>query len=133
MEEAAARRTKEKEDQRRRMSEVNSSDILRSARKALDQRPRFSVDGRETKHRTSFAGERVVWCEPGIVARLMGLEAIPVAASLVGAPARRRRSAAAMRREKERILMGLQRRRRESVGSSSVAPPEDWRRFSRLR
>ncbi|KZV14648.1 hypothetical protein F511_42086 [Dorcoceras hygrometricum] len=79
-----------------RMSCVNSSDILRSARKALDQYPRFSLDGKDSMYRCSFAnlggpversdqmlmagGESVVWCNPGVVARLMGLDAIPVPA-----------------------------------------------------
>ncbi|XP_010539371.1 PREDICTED: uncharacterized protein LOC104813474 [Tarenaya hassleriana] len=86
-----------------RMSCVNSSDILRSARNALNQYPRFSLDGKDAMYRSSFrdssgadvarkrrvdgtrlprtvAGERVVWCEPGVVAKLMGLEVIPVPA-----------------------------------------------------
>ncbi|XP_078445394.1 uncharacterized protein LOC144714518 [Wolffia australiana] len=89
MEEAAAKRARAEEALRRRMSAVDSADVLRSARRALDQYPRFSVDGRDAPHRSSFvgatlAGERVVWREPGIVARLMGLDAVPV-------PARRRR------------------------------------------
>ncbi|KAF2314582.1 hypothetical protein GH714_027768 [Hevea brasiliensis] len=80
-----------------RMSCVSSSDILRSARNAaLNQYPRFSLDGRDAMYRSSFrksssspssgpnllpqtlAGETVVWCKPGVVAKLMGLEAIPV-------------------------------------------------------
>lgn len=101
-----------------RMSCVNSSDILRSARNALNQlHPRFSLDGRDAMYRSSFqnldsfgkahgsgsgrksvccdhglrermnskfarnstlAGENVVWCKPGVVAKLMGLEAMPV-------------------------------------------------------
>ncbi|KAI4296778.1 hypothetical protein L6164_036703 [Bauhinia variegata] len=95
---------------RRRMSCVNNSDILRSARNALNQYPRFSLDGRDAMYRSSFgkiegrrsvcfderrigreddfgdggcfpptfAGESVVWCKPGVVAKLMGLEAVPV-------------------------------------------------------
>ncbi|PON45960.1 hypothetical protein TorRG33x02_327450 [Trema orientale] len=106
----------------RRMSCVNnnSSDILMSARKAaLNQYPRFSLDGKDAMYRSSFrtdtdatstsvlvqgrrsvccgdlsrlrgrsfytealpptlAGESVVWCKPGVVAKLMGLEAVPV-------------------------------------------------------
>lgn len=131
----------------RRMSCVNSSDhVLRSARDALSQYPRFSLDGRDAMYRASFssyyegmglaamprdganatvvaggrhgshrrasvccaagagycraracgaegyemdlertlrmpatvAGESVVWCKPGVVAKLMGLEAVPV-------------------------------------------------------
>ncbi|KAG2587812.1 uncharacterized protein LOC120672213 [Panicum virgatum] len=107
--------------------------VLRSARDALSQYPRFSVDGRDAMYRASFsgfyegmgrdaaaaaagtysrprasacgagcgalvcsaggyemdlertlrmpatvAGESVVWCKPGVVAKLMGLEAVPV-------------------------------------------------------
>ncbi|KAM3693160.1 hypothetical protein ACB094_08G144500 [Castanea mollissima] len=94
---------------RGRMSCVNNSDILRSARNALNQYPRFSLDGKDAMYRSSFkklhgiekpgrksssnccdfnsckrslpptlAGERVVWCKPGVVAKLMGLEAMPV-------------------------------------------------------
>ncbi|KAG2238588.1 hypothetical protein Bca4012_023060 [Brassica carinata] len=93
-----------------RMSCVNSSDILRSARNALNQYPRFSLDGKDAMYRSSFqcqlgasadmarqagrrssqlsmeakhlprtvAGVSVVWCETGVVAKLMGLEMIPV-------------------------------------------------------
>ncbi|KAM1098773.1 hypothetical protein TB2_005323 [Malus domestica] len=91
-----------------RMSCVNNSDILRSARNALNQYPRFSLDGKDAMYRSSFrnsldhdfehdhtnaftrtklqycrlpatvAGERVKWCKPGVVAKLMGLEAMPV-------------------------------------------------------
>lgn len=110
-----------------RMSCVNNSDILRSARNALNQYPRFSLDGKDAMYRSSFrnmngiekaggrksvccdhglrgrfsagndhdhdhfdsslinnktwslAGESsVVWCKPGVVAKLMGLEAMPV-------------------------------------------------------
>nr|XP_043631938.1 uncharacterized protein LOC122603323 [Erigeron canadensis] len=89
-----------------RMSCVNSSDILRSARNALNQYPRFSLDGKDAMYRSSFrnfdhvtanirnrpsldrsrrpclpakvAGERVIWCKPSVVGKLMGLEAIPI-------------------------------------------------------
>ncbi|TXG73030.1 hypothetical protein EZV62_001609 [Acer yangbiense] len=99
-----------------RMSCVNNSDILRSARNALNQYPRFSLDGRDAMYRSSFrnldaykpgrrsvtleesfllsgggasskssvclpatlGGESVVWCKPGVVAKLMGLEAMPL-------------------------------------------------------
>lgn len=113
-----------------RMSCVNKSDILRSARNALNQYPRFSLDGRDAMYRSSFrnnlqddilgkekpirpahrdhrirssdvcssistreyfdassgttrslAGESVVWCKPGVVAKLMGLDAMPVPVS----------------------------------------------------
>ncbi|OIW20585.1 hypothetical protein TanjilG_15390 [Lupinus angustifolius] len=105
---------------RGRMSCVNNSDILRSARNALNQYPRFSLDGRDAMYRSSFgniegrrsvyserslgerlleesdlvskfektmslpstvAGESVVWCKPGVVAKLMGLEAMPMPVS----------------------------------------------------
>ncbi|KAG0465076.1 hypothetical protein HPP92_019240 [Vanilla planifolia] len=79
----------------RRMSCVDSAEIMRSARDALSQYPRFSLDGRDAMYRSSFvdcrrssgaggrrpamvAGERVVWCKPGVVARLMGLDVVPV-------------------------------------------------------
>lgn len=93
----------------RRMSCLSTSDILRSARSALNQYPpRFSADGKDAMYRSFrdlpristggrssiccssigvedeagflpiFAGENVVWCKPGVVAKLMGLEAIPV-------------------------------------------------------
>ncbi|KAK9274363.1 hypothetical protein L1049_019177 [Liquidambar formosana] len=111
----------------RRRSCVNNSDILRSARNALNQYPRFSLDGKDAMYRSSFlnlsptittaagrksiccnrgllrdrfekkgttfnskldksvgclpptlAGERVIWCKPGVVAKLMGLEVMPV-------------------------------------------------------
>ncbi|KAL6850519.1 hypothetical protein ACP4OV_021146 [Aristida adscensionis] len=114
--------------------------VLRSARDALSQYPRFSLDGRDAMYRSSFsgyddeaagmgmglgaaarggrrgdrprasaaccadagamlcaegspyemdlertlrmpatvAGESVVWCKPGVVAKLMGLDAVPV-------------------------------------------------------
>lgn len=86
-----------------RMSCVNSSDILRTARNALNQYPRFSLDGKDAMYRSSFhntspilntftaprksvqnnlpptiAGEKVIWCKPGVVAKLMGLEALPI-------------------------------------------------------
>ncbi|GMJ05843.1 hypothetical protein like AT4G26415 [Hibiscus trionum] len=96
-----------------RRSCVNNSDILRSARNALNQYPRFSLDGKDSMYRSSFrnpefingrnsvccdyglrerfykasclpstlGGETVIWCEPGVVAKLMGLDAVPVAIS----------------------------------------------------
>ncbi|WOL16352.1 hypothetical protein Cni_G25139 [Canna indica] len=130
MEEEAARRRERVDDYselHRRMSCVNNSDILRSARNALSQYPRFSLDGKDAMYRSSFcnfggrpsnfegncggrrsacccnkflsascrpgyqldlernlclpptvAGESVVWCKPGVVAKLMGLDAVPV-------------------------------------------------------
>ncbi|KAF8035345.1 hypothetical protein BT93_C1391 [Corymbia citriodora subsp. variegata] len=131
----------------RRMSCVNNSDILRCARNALNQYPRFSLDGKDAMYRSSFrnsecpegklparrsvccdwdlrggprdrsrndakydrpsllppilAGERVIWCKPGVVAKLMGLEAMPV-------PVRRKAS-----RENLRFLRREEVRRRE--------------------
>ncbi|XVF49730.1 hypothetical protein PTKIN_Ptkin04bG0036800 [Pterospermum kingtungense] len=105
-----------------RMSCVNNSDILRSARNALNQYPRFSLDGKDAMYRSSFrndaeimgarksvccdhglreryckleprlgqsrlslpstfGGESVIWCKPGVVAKLMGLDSIPVPVS----------------------------------------------------
>ncbi|KAF5201881.1 hypothetical protein FRX31_008541 [Thalictrum thalictroides] len=126
LEEEAARKAKntEYEDIRRRMSCVSNSDVLRSARNALNQYPRFSLDGKDSMYRSSFkntapviggyvdgrksvccgtgitgrilggeygldferhlnlpqtsGGKNVVWCKPGVVAKLMGLEAMPV-------------------------------------------------------
>ncbi|XP_027096998.1 uncharacterized protein [Coffea arabica] len=124
LEEAASRRAKVDEYgeyRHHRMSCVNSSDILRSARNALNQYPRFSLDGKDAMYRSSFrnmvplstgarnslgchqgsrkglcgdgfdsevqklrelpatiGGESVVWCRPGVVAKLMGLEAMPI-------------------------------------------------------
>ncbi|CAO2203104.1 unnamed protein product [Urochloa humidicola] len=144
LEEEAARRTRRRaaaagdgEDGwcPRRMSCVDggpADHVLRSARDALSQYPRFSLDGRDAMYRASFsglyegtgrrdaaggygrasaaccaagsgagagcggaggyemdlertlqmpatvAGESVVWCKPGVVAKLMGLEAVPV-------------------------------------------------------
>lgn len=119
IEEAAARRAKLDEygELNRRMSCVNSSDVLSSARNALSHYPRFSLDGKDAMYRSfrnsyvnleggrnsigggfcrggsygyeldvekslhlppTVAGECVVWCRPGVVAQLMGLEAVPV-------------------------------------------------------
>ncbi|GAA0171073.1 hypothetical protein LIER_25193 [Lithospermum erythrorhizon] len=117
LEEKIARRAKLSEygEIKHRMSCVNSSDILRTARNALNQYPRFSLDGKDSLYRSSFrnlprpsvskgsrrssccsndfdpevrnkisplpsifAGEHVVWCKPGVVAKLMGLDAMPV-------------------------------------------------------
>ncbi|XP_026661450.2 uncharacterized protein LOC113462891 isoform X2 [Phoenix dactylifera] len=207
LEEEAARRAKlddYSELHRRRMSCVNNSDILRSARNALNQYPRFSLDGRDAMYQSSFrnfgartsgfergrksvccssacrglsssgyevdverslglpptvAGESVVWCKPGVVAKLMGLDAVPVPVS-----GRRGRKALnplfsrkqSLRRmgkhelEKERLFMGINgwkgRMRREPLGSCSAAGfrlanpifaepargREDWR-FARAR
>lgn len=104
LEEKMARRAKVEEygEVHHRMSCVNSSDILRSARNALNHYPRFSLDGKDAMYRSSFrnfdhvtnrnpidhdrwiglppkvAGERVIWCNPGVVAKLMGLDAMPI-------------------------------------------------------
>ncbi|KAL1327173.1 hypothetical protein HN51_037257 [Arachis hypogaea] len=140
MEEEMARKAKLNEYssiRRGRMSCVNNSDILRSARNALNQYPRFSLDGRDAMYRSSFgtvegrrsvcserslggmlmeeeindferemclpttvAGESVVWCKPGVVAKLMGLEAIPVP---IGGS--RRRTDDNKKREKNKLTM----------------------------
>ncbi|XP_042513101.1 uncharacterized protein LOC122088028 [Macadamia integrifolia] len=155
--------------QRRRMSCVNNSDILRSARNALNQYPRFSVDGRDAMYRSSFQnlnlnlnldpyatgshkggrrnsvcgsngirlrekkpfkdgfgldlertrgglpqtidGESVLWCRPGVVAKLMGLEAMPIP---IGSDNRSRKeklnpNCSTVRRRAER--KGLEKRR----------------------
>lgn len=122
LEEEIARKAKLQEcgEMQRRMSCVNNSDILRTARNALNQYPRFSLDGKDAMYRSSFqnldpgrksiccsrrlvrgrcytdecepkpdkkttsslpstlAGESVLWCKPGVVAKLMGLEFMPV-------------------------------------------------------
>ncbi|XP_050218827.1 uncharacterized protein LOC126669407 [Mercurialis annua] len=86
----------------------SNSDILQSA---LNQYPRFSLDGKDAMYRSSFRnlparksvccdrgvlarerimnrsfhpntttsrGESVVWCKPGVIAKLMGLDAMPM-------------------------------------------------------
>ncbi|KAL3655919.1 hypothetical protein CASFOL_000315 [Castilleja foliolosa] len=106
-----------------RMSCVNSSDILRTARNALNQYPRFSLDGKDAMYRSSFTnnmdrklmrydmeaeksrrslpcvigGESVIWCKPGVVAKLMGLDAMPVPLKSLGY--RRERLSAIVRRQ----------------------------------
>ncbi|XP_039129209.1 LOW QUALITY PROTEIN: uncharacterized protein LOC120265394 [Dioscorea cayenensis subsp. rotundata] len=165
LEEEAARRAKidDYSELNRRMSCVNNSDILRSARNAaMNQYPRFSLDGRDAMYRSSFrnygcvkpgrrsvccssstgggylnncyevnfdgniaypptvAGESVVWCKPGVVAKLMGLDAVPVPVPVPARPGRSRVKAGAfnsrkenLRRmgrhelEKERLLMNM--------------------------
>ncbi|MED6196751.1 hypothetical protein PIB30_050350 [Stylosanthes scabra] len=151
MEEEMARKAKLNEYsslRRGRMSCVNNSDILRSARNALNQYPRFSLDGRDAMYRSSFgtvegrrsvcserslggmlmeeeindferemclpttvAGESVVWCKPGVVAKLMGLEAIPV--PIGGSSSRRRRADDNKNKEKNKLMMMMNRRRFE--------------------
>lgn len=143
LEEKMARREKlDDDDDRgipRRMSCVNSSDILRTARNALNQYPRFSLDGKDSMYRSSFqnlasgsrksisrnhgynleaertrclppklAGERVIWCKPGAVAKLMGLEAMPI-------PVKRQN----IRRKTERHENFGNGMRREIMGSCS--------------
>lgn len=124
--EAAARKSSAKAKLnlgRTRLSSVDntaSENILMSARDALNQYPRFSLDGKDARYRSSFrnldsslprksvccdrglahrliksyhqekkpaaiccfpptvAGQPVIWCAPGVVAKLMGLDAIPV-------------------------------------------------------
>ncbi|KAL5703184.1 hypothetical protein ACHQM5_028308 [Ranunculus cassubicifolius] len=85
LEEEAARKAKmnEYEEIRRRMSSVSNSDVLRSARNALNQYPRFSLDGKDAMYRSSFknfapviggyqGGRKSVCCGPGITGRLLG-------------------------------------------------------------
>ncbi|KAK1281309.1 hypothetical protein QJS04_geneDACA015155 [Acorus gramineus] len=167
LEEEAVKRAKMLDDYgelRRRMSCVNNSDILRSARNALNQYPRFSLDGRDAMYRSSFrnnfeagrksvcctlgverrlpstvAGECVVWCKPGVVPKLMGLDAMPVPIGKrrhnvcnkrsVNHPSiARKQNLRRMARhelERERLLMGLHgcmetAPRRDSVGSCSA-------------
>nr|CAD1828963.1 unnamed protein product [Ananas comosus var. bracteatus] len=64
-EEAVRRRAKLDEygNAHRRMSCVNNSDILRSARNALNQYPRFSLDGKDAMYRSSFRiwARRSIW------------------------------------------------------------------------
>ncbi|RVX13006.1 hypothetical protein CK203_009716 [Vitis vinifera] len=101
LEEEIARKAKLQEygEMQRRMSCVNNSDILRSARNALNQKSiccnRGLVRGRcytdefdsKLEKKTSsclpstLAGESVIWCKPGVVAKLMGLEVMPVPVS----------------------------------------------------
>ncbi|KAK4413575.1 hypothetical protein Salat_2770200 [Sesamum alatum] len=108
MEEKIMARKDEYKGVEHRMSCVNSSDILRTARTALNQYPRFSLDGKDAMYRSSFTnlaplraknyelgaaekrggrssslpavigGESVIWCKPGVVGRLMGLDAMPI-------------------------------------------------------
>eukprot|EP00262_Sarcandra_glabra_P008536 TRINITY_DN22060_c0_g1_i1.p1 TRINITY_DN22060_c0_g1~~TRINITY_DN22060_c0_g1_i1.p1 ORF type:complete len:285 (+),score=33.14 TRINITY_DN22060_c0_g1_i1:12-866(+) len=179
LEEEAARKAKLEDygELRRRMSCVNNSDILRSAKNALDQYPRFSLDGRDAMNRSTFrnfgpqtgaggyemgrksvccsgglrgrlckdgydldlerslglppnlAGESVVWCKPGVVAKLMGLEAMPVPISRGynkrGLISKIRREslwrAERFELEKRRLRMGenaCRENARESTGSS---------------
>lgn len=138
-----------------RMSCVNSSDILRSARSALNQYPRFSLDGKDSMYRSSFTeltpigagkltgshdwaektgrlpsvvgGVSVVWCKPGVVGKLMGLDAIPVP---LNANYTRERLSAIIKsqnirkrvqkhEESERRRATSERRRRGVVGSCS--------------
>lgn len=111
-----------------RMSCVSSCDILRSARNALNQYPRFSLDGKDAMYRSSFrnyeveverrgrrlpsvvGGESVIWCNPGVVGKLMGLDAMPIP---LNTNYRRERLSA--------IITERRRRRRGVVGSCSRA------------
>lgn len=131
MEEKMSRRSKV---EAHRMSCVSSCDILRSARKALDQYPRFSLDGKDAMYRSSFTGEMeaekrrrrlpavvggesVIWCKPGVVGRLMGLDAMPVP---LNTNYRRERLSAIIRQQKE-AEVERQWRRRGVVESCSRA------------
>ncbi|KAL0421612.1 UNVERIFIED_CONTAM: hypothetical protein Slati_3184300 [Sesamum latifolium] len=124
-----------------RMSCVNSSDILRTARTALNQYPRFSLDGKDAMYRSSFTnlaplrvknydmgaekrassslpamigGESVIWCKPGVVGRLMGLDAIPIP---LNSHYRRERLRAIINRQNLRKREQVEKRR--VVGSCS--------------
>ncbi|RAL38671.1 hypothetical protein DM860_002649 [Cuscuta australis] len=127
---------------RHRMSCVNSSDILRAARSALDQYPRFSLDGKDALYRSSFrnretvdfvaerrgflpskiGGEQVMWCKPGVVAKLMGLDALPV-------PMRR-----SSRASRERMNNGsdMMMKRRQNLRRRSAKMEGRERRDTRL-
>lgn len=160
------------EDLPRRMSCVDGVDIMKSARNALNQYPRFSLDGRDAMYRSSFknfvdgrksfcgsgaarlpttvAGEKVVWCKPGVVAALMGLDAIPVPVGRGGGRefvSRKQslRRMGKMELEKERLNVNLKNRRGkrrddlgmclpafEKVPVSSIGGQADWR-FKRAR
>lgn len=129
MEEKMSRKSKVDEH---RMSCVSSCDILRSARKALNQYPRFSLDGKDAMYRSSFTGEMeaerirrlpalvggesVIWCKPGVVGRLMGLDAMPIP---LNTNYRRERLSAIIRRQKQ--AEAERRWRRGVVGSCSRA------------
>ncbi|KAH6771140.1 hypothetical protein C2S52_015943 [Perilla frutescens var. hirtella] len=122
-----------------RMSCVSSCDILRSARNAvLNQYPRFSLDGKDAMYRSSFTrncggeverdkmrrlpsvigGESVIWCKPGVVGKLMGLDAMPI--PLNSANYRRGRLSAIINRHHD-TTAERRRRRRGVVGSCSRA------------
>ncbi|KAK6119004.1 hypothetical protein DH2020_047256 [Rehmannia glutinosa] len=137
--------------QQHRMSCVNSSDILRTAKHALNQYPRFSLDGKDAMYRSSFTnsagpiraeksrrslpgvigGESVIWCKPGVVGKLMGLDAMPIP---LNSSYRRERLSAIIKRqnlrkraerhemERRRVVIikgGDHKMRREVVGSCS--------------
>ncbi|XP_019424970.1 PREDICTED: uncharacterized protein LOC109333846 [Lupinus angustifolius] len=149
MEEDLAKKVKHNEYRgiKERMSCVNNSDILRSARDALNQYPRFSLDGRDAMYRSSFgtiegrrsvcsemslgerlleendlvskfdkamslpstvAGESVVWCKPGVVAKLMGLEAMPMPVSSKRCSNKEKLSSSAIRRQNLRRIFEMQ-------------------------
>ncbi|KAL7094068.1 hypothetical protein ACP275_11G078200 [Erythranthe tilingii] len=136
-----------------RMSCVNSSDILKSARNALNQYPRFSLDGKDSMYRSSFTnnsaapiraaklmqsctkkyddfeksrkklpcvvgGESVIWCKPGVVGKLMGLDAMPIP---LNSNYRRERLSAIIKRQnlRKRQEMEIRSRTRRVVGSCS--------------
>ncbi|XP_072985361.1 uncharacterized protein [Typha latifolia] len=185
LEEEAARVTRldDYSNLHRRMSCVNNADILRSARNALNQYPRFSLDGKDAMYRSSFrnfggrtsnyeggrksascsrgrsikdgyevdlertlrlpptlAGQNVIWCKPGVVAKLMGLDALPVPVS--DRNARRRVSPLVSRKhnlrrlgrhelEKERIYMTMHGYKPSS--HSTMNPIEEEWRFRHAR
>ncbi|CAA0832693.1 Unknown protein [Striga hermonthica] len=122
-----------------RMSCVDSCDILRTARNALNQYPRFSLDGKDSMYRSSFVinklrkhqkvglpceigGERVIWCKPGVVAKLMGLDAVPIPLNNITY-----RTIIKKRIDKERtkLLMAADHKRREMATRYSLVNPTD--------
>lgn len=146
MEEKIARQLKHDDDQykgaiQHRMSCVNSSDILRTARNALNQYPRFSLDGKDAMYRSSFTnlaplrvknyelegekrsgkssfpavigGESVIWCKPGVVGKLMGLDAMPIPLS---SHYRRERLSAIIKRQNLRKREGIIDQKRRVMG-----------------
>ncbi|KAJ7959941.1 NEDD4-like E3 ubiquitin-protein ligase [Quillaja saponaria] len=123
-----------------RMSCVNNSDILRSARNALNQYPRFSLDGKDAMYRSSFrnigyydskfeddiyktkrcmcfpttlGGEKVVWCKPGVVAKLMGLEAMPVPVAATNRDSRKERLSSIMKLKRQNLMRRTERHEME--------------------
>ncbi|KAL3835736.1 hypothetical protein ACJIZ3_010472 [Penstemon smallii] len=141
VEEKMGRRTRVNDcvEMKHRMSCVNSSDILRSARNALNQYPRFSLDGKDSMYRSSFTniraerrssskrlpgmvgGESVIWCKPGVVAKLMGLEAMPIPLNSNTHKRERLRSAAAAIIKRSEMNELIMERRRSNMAATATA------------